>query len=78
MMVASLVLLPALMLTELRTMTEVMGIPPIKPTVTLPIPCARSSRLGGEVRCCGSSLSTASRLSSVSSEATMAMVSPTM
>ena len=38
------------------------------------MPWASSSRLGGEVRCCGSSLSTASRFSSVSSEATAAIV----
>ena len=62
------------MFTELRMITEVMGSPPIIPDVTFPIPWASNSRLAGEVRCCGSSLSTASRFSNVSSEATAAIV----
>ena len=73
-MAESFVRPPALMFTELRTMTDVIGRPPISPATTLPTPWASSSRLGGEVRCCGSSLSTASRFSSVSSEATAAIV----
>ena len=39
---------PALMLTELRTMTDVIGMPPTRPATTLPTPWANSSRLGGE------------------------------
>ena len=65
---------PALMFTELRTITEVTGSPPSSPEATFPMPCARSSLLGGEFRCRGSSLSTASRFSRVSSEATAAIV----
>ena len=57
-------------------MTDVMGIPPSRPTVMLPTPCAMSSRFGGECRRRGSILSTASRFSRVSSVATRAMVSP--
>ena len=66
------------MLTELRTITDVIGSPPISPATTFPIPWASSSRLGGEVRRCGSSLSIASRFSSVSSEATAAIVTAAM
>ena len=77
-MVASLVLPPALMFTELRTITDVTGNPPISPAAMLPTPWAISSRLGGEIRFCGSSLSTASRFKSVSSEATRAMVTAAM
>ena len=65
---------PALALTELRTITDVMGMPPINPAATLPTPCAKSSRLGGETRFCGSSLSVASKFKSVSSDATIASV----
>ena len=46
-MVASLVLPPALMFTELRTITEVTGKPPISPATMLPTPWAISSRFGG-------------------------------
>ena len=44
---ASFVLPPALMFTELRTITDVIGSPPISPAATFPIPWASSSRLGG-------------------------------
>ena len=44
----------------------------------LPAPCAMSSRFGGLTRLRGSSLSTASRFRSVSSEATMAIVTAAM
>ena len=73
-MVLSLVFTPALIFTELRAITLVIGSPPMRPAKTLPTPCARSSRLAGVVRCSGSILSTASMFSSVSSEATIAMV----
>ena len=72
--VESFVSTPEAILTELRMMTEVTGRPPRKPQVMLPTPWAISSRLAGECRCLGSRLSTASRFSSVSSEATIAMV----
>ena len=65
---------PALMFTELRTMTEVIGRPPRRPDTMLPAPCAMSSRFGGLTRLRESSLSTASRFRSVSSEATTAIV----
>ncbi len=41
---------PVFAFTELRTMTEVTGIPPIKPETIFPAPCAHSSRLGGDER----------------------------
>ena len=44
------------------------------PAAMFPIPWAKSSRLGGETRCCRSSLSTASKFRSVSSDATTAIV----
>ena len=65
---------PALTLTELRTITDVIGRPPNAPANRLPKPCATSSRLGLAGRRPGSSFSVASRLSSVSSDATAAMV----
>ena len=68
---------PAAMLADERTMTAVMGRPPSRPLTRLPAPWASSSRLGGVWRFWGSRLSTASMLSSVSSEATMAMVKAT-
>jgi len=70
----SLVREPAFTLTELRTMTEVMGRPPTRPAAMLPTPWATSSRFCGVQRRCGSSRSVASTFSSVSSEATMASV----
>lgn len=72
------VIAPALMFTELRTMTEVTGSPPKNPATMFPTPCATSSRLGGLTRLRASSLSTASRFSRVSSEATMASVTAAM
>ena len=39
---------PALAFTELRMITEVIGMPPTMPAVRLPMPCATSSRFGGE------------------------------
>src|SRR4051794_41147236 len=74
--VASFVFAPALMLTELRTITVVIGSPPISPETRFPIPWDHSSRLGFEVRRCGSSLSVASRFNNVSSDATAAIVTP--
>ena len=55
-----------------------MGIPPTKPEKILPIPWATNSLFGDAFRLWGSMFSTASRLSKVSSEATMAMVKPTI
>jgi len=49
-MAASFVRPPASMFTELRTMTDVIGRPPINPATTFPTPWASSSRFGGEVR----------------------------
>ena len=43
-----LVFAPIPTLTELRTMTDVIGRAPINPAITLPTPCATSSRLAGE------------------------------
>ena len=69
---------PAWTLAELRTMTCVMGSPPSRPETVLPTPWAQSSRLVGVVRFKGSSLSTASTLSSVSRLATTASVMATV
>src|SRR5690606_38245371 len=66
-----------LALAEERTMTDVMGIPPSRPVVTLPIPCACNSRFVGELRLMGSILSIASILRSVSRLAMMAIVHAT-
>ena len=77
-MVATLVRPPELMLAEVRTMTEVIGIPPIRPLSILPAPCANSSRLPLVKRFSGSSLSAASMHSSVSILATAAMVAATI
>lgn len=49
-MVEHLLRAPVLAFTELRTITEVTGIPPIKPDTILPAPCAHNSRLGGDER----------------------------
>src|SRR5690349_21104090 len=65
---------PALTLAELRTITAVIGKPPIRGDTTLPTPWATSSRLLGEIFFSGSSLSTASTLSSDSRLAIRAMV----
>lgn len=43
--VDSLDLAPAFMLAEDRTITEVIGIPPISPLIILPVPCASNSLL---------------------------------
>ena len=73
-MAESFVAARALMFAELRTMTCVIGKPPIRPDSVLPAPWANSSRLGGVTRFWGSSLSVASRQSSVSRLPTTAMV----
>ena len=65
---------PALAFTELRTITDVVGRPPMSPATRLPVPCASNSRFGRETRRNGSSLSVASRLRSVSRLDTMASV----
>jgi len=70
----SLLCAPDWMLAELRTITCVIGRPPIRPDSELPTPCATSSRLVGVTRLCGSSLSVASRQSRVSRLPTTAMV----
>ena len=69
---------PAVTLADERTMTAVTGKPPSKPLMMLPTPWALSSRLGGLLRLNGSSLSEASKLSSDSKLATMAMVPATI
>ncbi len=61
-----------------RTMTEVIGSPPMRPDDHVPNPCQAVPGLGGEVRRRGSSLSTASRFRSVSREATAAIVTAAM
>ncbi len=74
----SLVLAPAFTLAEVLTITEVIGRPPIKPEIRLPIPCACNSLFALEYLFNGSILSPASRHSSVSMLATMAIVTPTI
>ena len=49
-MVEHLLRAPVFAFTELRTITEVTGMPPIKPETIFPVPCAQSSRFGGEER----------------------------
>ena len=66
---------PASTLAELRTMTEVTGMPPSRPETKLPVPCASSSRFLSVTRRLGSSSSTALTLSSDLRLATMASVS---
>ena len=44
---------PACTLAELRTITDVIGKPPIAPAIRLPTPCAFSSRSGGAARSFG-------------------------
>jgi hypothetical protein len=63
---------PECTFAEVRTMTAVIGMPPMSPHTTLPTPCARSSRSGSEERWNGSSRSVASMQSSVSMLATIA------
>jgi hypothetical protein len=65
----SLVLPPASAFAALLTITAVMGSPPNRPLIILPVPCATSS-LFCEIRLYGSILSIASILSRVSSVAT--------
>ena len=65
---------PAYTFAELRTITAVTGRPPSMPAAMLPTPCAMSSRLGSEIRRCGSILSEASSESRDSMLATTASV----
>ena len=71
-----LVALPVWMFAEERTITWVMGSPPIKPLTVFPTPWANNSRLVGVTRFWGSNLSVASTHNSVSKLATTAMVTP--
>ena len=64
---------PALTFTELRTITEAIGNPPIKPEIILPAPCAFNSLFVGVIRFSGSSLSIASTANSVSKLAIIAI-----
>ena len=70
----SLVLPLDCMLAELRTITCVIGKPPIKPDTILPAPCASNSLLVGVTFLWGSNLSVASTQSKVSKLATKAIV----
>jgi hypothetical protein len=72
--VDAFVFAPALTFADERTTTEVTGNPPINAESMLPVPCAYNSRFAGLMRFSGSSLSAASRLNKVSSEATTANV----
>ena len=72
------VLALAFMFAELRTITIVIGNPPIRPDIALPIPCAFNSLLVGDMFLSGSSLSVASTLNKVSILPTMAIVSATI
>ena len=63
---------PAFTFTELLTITEAMGNPPIKPEIILPIPWAFNSLFVGVILFSGSSLSIASTANSVSKLAIMA------
>ena len=65
---------PEFTFAEVRSTTEVMGMPPIIPEQTFPTPWAHSSRFGEEMRRYGSIRSAASSESSVSILATIAMV----
>ena len=62
---------PDWILAELRTITCVIGRPPINPEMMLPIPCAFNSLLVGVAKCSGSSLSVASTHKRVSRLATI-------
>ena len=62
------------MLAELRTITCVIGRPPINPDIIFPEPCAINSRLVGVTLFSGSNLSVASTQSNVSRLATRAIV----
>ena len=67
---------PALAFAELRTTTDVMGKPPIKPLSILPIPCAFNSKLVSVILRLLSNRSDASMHNRVSIDATTAMVAP--
>ena len=69
-----LVRAPVSTLAAVRTTTDVMGSPPINPQTILPMPCARNSLFGDDIRLYGSSRSAASRESSVSRLPTAAIV----
>ena len=73
-MVESLVWAPKEILAELRTITCVMGNPPIRPDTILPIPWAFNSWLVEVTRFFGSNLSVASTHNRVSRLATIAIV----
>lgn len=73
-MAAILVRPPAFTLADERTVTAVIGKVPIKPAIVFPIPCATNSLFVGETLFIGSILSAASKLKSVSNEATIAIV----
>jgi len=62
------------MFAELRTITCVIGNPPIKPERIFPVPWASNSLLVGVTRLIGSNLSVASTHKSVSKLATKAIV----
>ena len=49
-MVDNFVAAPALILTELLTITDVIGMPPTKPEKIFPIPCATNSLFGDAFR----------------------------
>jgi len=55
-----LVRAPASTLAAVRTTTDVMGSPPINPQTILPMPCARNSLFGDDIRLYGSSRSESS------------------
>ena len=69
---------PAFALAELLTTTDVIGNPPMKELMRLPIPWAFNSKLVSVILLLTSNLSEASIQSKVSIEATIAMVAPTI
>ena len=69
---------PKFMFAELRTITCVIGKPPINPEITFPNPCAFNSRLVGVILLSGSNLSVASTQSKVSKLPTTAMTIATV
>ena len=64
-------------MAELLTITCVIGNPPTKPEIMLPVPCANNSLLVGVTFLSGSNLSEASTLNNVSKLATKAIVNAT-
>src|SRR6188474_387194 len=74
MIVESFDLAPALILADVLTITDVMGRPPIKPAKIFPIPWALNSVFELANRLNGSIFPPASRQSSVSILATVAIV----